>query len=367
MGKPGQIDTRADIRTTAHRAETAHAPGPDTEIPSLSPEARRRAHDASPASTGETNSSAEASWRERCARAIQPGSRAFEVIRRTLTGTYNDGFIHAGNLAYLSMLSIFPFFILADALFQLIGELEERRMIIETVVQAMPPTVQSVIAPTAENVVEARSGWLLWVGAAVGLWSVSSLIETIRDVLRRAYGTTAALPFWRYRLASAGLIIGAVVLLLFSLFAQVAIGTAQQFILARLPQLGEVVGTMGVSRVVPAFGLYASLYLLFWSLTPKEYSARRYPKWPGALVTALWWLAVTTAMPPVLRSFFSYDLVYGSLAGIMIALFFFWLVGLGLVIGAELNSALAEPERGPGSGSEGETADAQEHKKEDAA
>ncbi|MEM7702483.1 MAG: YihY/virulence factor BrkB family protein [Pseudomonadota bacterium] len=261
-------------------------------------------------------------------------------------GTFNDGFIHAGNLAYLSMLSIFPFFILAAALFQLVGEIEERRMIIETVVQAMPPTVQSVIAPTAESVIDARSGWLLWIGAAAGLWSVSSLIETIRDVLRRAYGTKAVLAFWRYRLASAGLIIAAVLLLLLSLFAQVAIGAAQQFILALLPQLGEVVTTMGASRVIPALGLFGSLYMLFWALTPTEYSGRAYPKWPGALFTAGWWLAVTTVMPPVLSTFFSYDLVYGSLAGIMIALFFFWLVGLGLVIGAELNAALAEPEHG---------------------
>ena len=47
-------------------------------------------------------------------------------------------------------------------------------------------------------------------------------------------------------------------------------------------------------------------------------------------------------MPIVLRSFFTYDLTYGSLAGIMVALFFFWLVGLGVVIGAELNAAMAE-------------------------
>jgi membrane protein len=40
--------------------------------------------------------------------------------------------------------------------------------------------------------------------------------------------------------------------------------------------------------------------------------------------------------------FFTYDLTYGSLAGVMIALFFFWLVGLGMVVGAELNAALAE-------------------------
>ncbi|MEL6706952.1 MAG: YihY/virulence factor BrkB family protein [Pseudomonadota bacterium] len=314
-------------------------------VRSLSPEARRRDRAAFLAASARAGEDP-VTWRERCLKAMTPGSRAFEVARRTLTGTYNDGFIHAGNLAYLSMLSIFPFFILAGALFQLLGELEERRMIIETVVQAMPPTVQSVIAPTAESVIDARSGWVLWIGAAAGLWSVSSLIETIRDVLRRAYGTKAVLAFWRYRLASAGLIIGAVLLLLLSLFAQVAIGTAQQFILAMLPQLGEVVGTMGASRVIPALGLFGSLYMLFWALTPMEYSSRAFPKWPGALFTAGWWLAVTTAMPPVLRSFFSYDLVYGSLAGIMIALFFFWLVGLGLVIGAELNAALAEPEDG---------------------
>ena len=216
--------------------------------------------------------------------------------------------------------------------------------VIETVIQAMPPTVQGVIEPTAQSVIDARSGWLLWFGAAAGLWSVSSLIETIRDVLRRAYGTQPVLAFWRYRLASAGLIIGAVVLLLFSLFAQVAIGTAQQFILARLPQLAEVTGTIGLSRIVPALGLFGSLYLLFWALAPVQYRGRRFPKWPGALFTTGWWLAVTIAMPPVLRRFFTYDLTYGSLAGIMVALFFFWLVGLGVVIGAELNAALAEPE-----------------------
>ncbi|WIW95960.1 hypothetical protein [Altererythrobacter rubellus] len=43
----------------------------------------------------------------------------------------------------------------------------------------------------------------------------------------------------------------------------------------------------------------------------------------------------------VLSSVFTYNLTYGSLAKIMVALFFFWLIGLGMVIGAELNAALA--------------------------
>src|SRR5690606_7756278 len=102
------------------------------------------------------------------------------------------------------------------------------------------------------------------------------------------------------------------------------------------------IGSLSLSRLVPALGLYLSLYLLFYTLTPAAYRKKRYPKWPGALLVTAWWVAVTVALPPLLRSVFSYNLTYGSLAGIMIALFFFWLVGLGMVTGAELNAALAE-------------------------
>ncbi len=275
---------------------------------------------------------------------LMPGTRAFEVAKRTAVGTYNDGFIHAGNLAYLSMLAIFPFFIVSGALFQLFGEAAERQMIIDAILLSMPPTVARVIEPVAADVIDARSGLLLWLGVGVGLWTISSLIETVRDILRRAYGTRATKAFWQYRLASTGIILGAVILLLISLFATVVISTAQQVIDARFPQLNDAVDTLRVSRIVPALGLTASLYMLFYTLTPGKYRQRRYPKWPGAVFTAAWWVAVTTALPPILRSFFSLNLTYGSLAGIVIALFFFWLVGLGLVIGAELNAALAEPE-----------------------
>lgn len=276
-------------------------------------------------------------------------ARVWQVVRRVAVGTFNDGFIHAGNLAYLSMLAIFPFFILGAAAFELIGGRENAEAIIDTVARALPPAVAAVIEPVADDVIMARSGWLLWLGAGVGLWTFSSLIETIRDILRRAYGTDSAHAFWKTRLFSAGLTLGAIVLLMLSLFAQVVIGTAQQVILAVIPQLGEVIGMLRLSRIVPALGLAGSLFVLFFTLTPSEYRKPGCPKWPGALFTALWWLGVAAALPVVLRRFFTYDLTYGSLAGSMITLLFFWLVGLGLVIGAELNAALAlkQPPEGP--------------------
>ncbi len=38
---------------------------------------------------------------------VKPGTRTFEVMKRVAVGVYSDGFIHAGNLAYLALLTVF--------------------------------------------------------------------------------------------------------------------------------------------------------------------------------------------------------------------------------------------------------------------
>jgi membrane protein len=304
-------------------------PGPP--VTDLSPEARRR--EALKHRAGLPG---------QVAHAISPGGRVRDVLQRVFVGTFNDGFIHAGNLAYMSVLALIPFFISGAAIVSLIGEEGERAATINAVLLALPPVVAETIAPVARGVIEARSGWLLWIGGLVGLWSVGSLVEPIRDILRRAYGTRATQAFWKYRLFSTGIILAAMLLLMLSLIAQILIGAAQEVIAAWLPELIDWIDSLSLSRLVPALGLYLSLYLRCYTLTPAAYRKKRYPKWPGALLVTVWWVAVTVSLPPLLRTIFSYDLTYGSLAGVMIALFFFWLVGLGMVTGAELNAALAE-------------------------
>ena len=284
-------------------------------------------------------------WREGMAEArerLGPGSRTWDVIKRVFIGAWNDGSIHAGNLAYMMIIALFPFFITAAAVFSAIGEPSQRAAAINAVLIALPPVVADVIEPVARSVIDARSGWLLWISGFFGLWTVGSLVETMRDILRRAYGTKWEHAFWRYRLASTGITLASVILILLSIIAQVIIGTVLQVIEAFLPQFNDLVGMISLSRIAPAFILYSALWLLFVSLTPGAYRGRSYRKWPGALFVTIWWIGVTTALPTVLRTFFSYDLTYGSLAGMMIALFFFYLVGLGMVVGAELNAALAE-------------------------
>lgn len=266
----------------------------------------------------------------------------WKIICRTAIRTWEDGFIHAGNLAYLSMLAIFPFFILGATLFQLVDSSLNANVLVDTVLGAMPANVIAIVEPVAHNTMAAESGWLLWVGAGVALWTISSLVESIRDIMHRAYDTCRTHGFWLSRLRSAGLILAAVLLMIGSLFVQVAISTIQQMIAAWSPELIGLLADLSLSRIISALGLFISLYLLFFTLTPACYRTRNFAKWPGAVATTVWWLAVTSAMPPLVNRAITYDLLYGSLAGIMLVLFFFWLVGLGLVMGAELNASLAQ-------------------------
>ncbi len=273
---------------------------------------------------------------------VRPGSKAFAVVKRVAIGVYSDGFIHAGNLAYLALLTLFPFFIILAALAQFFGQGPDTIRAIDSFLRTVPPSVADLVRKPITDVLAARTGSLLWLGALVGLWTVGSFIETIRDILRRAYGTGYSRAFWHYRLTSGAIIIVSVVLSLIAFSAQVFLTAAEQFINRLLPFSTGITGWIGLTRLAPLAVLAVALYALFYSLTPSKYRMSDCPKWPGAVFTALWWMSVTMALPKVLGLLGGYDLTYGGLAGTIIALFFFWLVGFGLVIGAHLNAALAE-------------------------
>lgn len=273
---------------------------------------------------------------------IGPGSKPFEVLRRVAIGVYSDGFIHAGNFAYLTLLTVFPFFIVMAAITQLIGRPDENLKAIQSMLVALPPGVAQLIQSAAQEMLQARTGPLLWFGAIVGLWTVSSFIETIRDILRRAYGTGYGRPFWHYRIAGIAITFVSVLLILFALAARLAV-TAMEEVVFRYIPAAQTVLSVELGRMSTSVAVFLGLFVIFWTLAPPEYRGRAFPKWPGALVTTLWWTGALALLPPALSLFGGYALTYGSLAGVIVALLFFWIVGFGLVIGAHLNAALANP------------------------
>jgi len=273
---------------------------------------------------------------------LKPRTTAIEVVKRVAIGVYNDGFIHAGNLAYLSILALFPFFILAAAIAHLLGQGQDAQLTVLNVLRRLPPDVAATLREPVAEVLQARQGPLLWFGAIVGLWTAASYVETIRDILRRCYGVKYCAPFWEYRLGSMLVIVAAVILLMIAFAASAALTLAHHAIIEWFPFAQNVATQLGIYRLVPAVTLFFTFYVLFYALTPSRYRKRTCRKWPGALFITLWWLGTVEILPNVLGLLGGYSLTYGSLAGVMISLIFFFVVGLGVVIGAELNAALAE-------------------------
>jgi membrane protein len=273
---------------------------------------------------------------------LKPRLTAWEVVKRIAIGVYNDGFIHAGNLAYLSIVALFPFFIVAAAVAHLLGQSQDAMLTVTNVLRRLPPDVATTLNEPIHEVLTVRTGTLLWLGAIVGLWTATSFVETIRDILRRAYGVKFCAPFWEYRLGSMLVIIGAVLLLMIAFAASAALTFAHHLIISWFPFAQGLATTLGISRLLPAATLFFTFYVLFLALTPSRYRKHGCIKWPGALLITVWWLVTVEILPDVLSLFGGYSRTYGSLAGVMITLIFFFVVGIGVVVGAELNAALAE-------------------------
>jgi membrane protein len=279
-------------------------------------------------------------WR----RLLLRNRRVLVVVRDTIVGVWADGFTHAGNLAYLSLLTLFPFFIVLATVAGSLGRTDDGMRVISAFMRALPPNVAALVSKPISDVIGVRaSGGLLTFGIVVTLWTVSGFVETIRAIIHDAYqaGTTA--PIWRKRLGSVLLVFAAVMLLLLAFAVQVVLTGAEAFVARLMPfALEGAPGQLAVGRILPALALFGALYLIFFAMTPRRYRLLGCPLWPGALATTCVWVGTTMGMPRVLAMFSNYTLTYGSLAGVIVTLLFFYIVGLGVVAGAQLNAALAK-------------------------
>jgi membrane protein len=261
------------------------------------------------------------------------------ILVDTVSGTFEHGFTHAGNLAYLSLVTLFPFFILLASIAGRLGRTADGLAAVNSFLDALPQGVEDIVAPAIRDVLAApATGGVVTFGALVALWTTSGVLVTLRSIVQQAYDTPSEMPFWRWRLIGIAEVLGLVIILLLAFAAQVLVTGAETFVYRLMPMAAEVFPALGLQRIVPAGLLFLALWALFSLLCPRIF--RVAPTWPGALVTAAAWTMTTLALPRALTLFNDYALTYGSLAGVIIALLYFYIIGLGLVLGAQLNAAV---------------------------
>lgn len=267
-------------------------------------------------------------------------NRARRIVSGMVGGFWeDDGFILSGHLAYLSLLAVFPFFIFIVWLAGRFGRTAEGVAAISAFLESVPVSVASALRDPITQVTGQQSQGLLTIGILVALWTAGSVIETIRVVIHKAYNVPTGRPFWQYRLQSFILVIGSAVILLGAMSAQFALAGLDELLTHRLPAAGHMVTAFGHLRQwMTPVALFLALIGLHRALTPRRVEPAQH--WPGALFTAIAWIAIATALPQVLSHFSTYDITYGSLAGVMITLLFFYLIGAAFVLGSQLNAAI---------------------------
>lgn len=267
----------------------------------------------------------------------------------------------AAEVAFFGVLSLFP------GLLAVAGALGSLEVIVggdlalkgqRTVVDFLSRTLTERASPTVDAVqalFEGKSTGLLTVGAVVLLLSLSRGFAAAIRALDVSYGVAETRSWVRTRLLALGLALGTVIVSAIMIAVIVIgplLGTGQAF--ADWLGLGETFPrVLGLLRLPLAFAVQVAWAATLYHLAPSRRSPWRWDL-PGALLTGLLWLGISVGFRTYLALAATGNPVFGVLGGGLILLVWIWLLSLALLIGGELNGALArrarllDPERARG-------------------
>ena len=251
----------------------------------------------------------------------------------------HDGLVHAGNMAFLGMLSFFPFLIFIVALSGFLGQTQYGQDAIAFVLANLPGEVADVITKPIAGILKHTSGEILTISVIFALFTASSGVDAARSAVTAAFGGGVYRPkMWRARLESLAIVVvGAGFTLLgmaLLVFAPALLSAIETYV--ALPEEAEGLWKLLRYGLGPASILIA-LYGMYFVLAPRSHFERLI-YFPGTLVVLVVWLITAAGFSTFLSYAGNFDVTYGGLAGVLIAQIFFFVVSLGFILGAELNA-----------------------------
>jgi membrane protein len=252
-----------------------------------------------------------------------------------------EGLELSGYIAFTAFFSLFPFLIFLAALAGFLGDRETADDFNAAMFDFMPPDVAETLAPAVREVIGSRQGGLLTIGILTTLWFASNGIEALRTGLNRAYGVSEERAMWRLRMQSVAVVIAGGFIIFFLSLA-VLLGPLIWRVLG--PAIDDVLATelvfVSVRYLVATFLLWGALMLLHrWLPNTKQAYSRVLP---GVCVSTVLWLVVASLFSWYIGHLADYSAFYGSLGGVAITLFFFYISAIIFIFGAELNAVWRE-------------------------
>ena len=231
--------------------------------------------------------------------------------------------------ALLTLISIASFFPIDNLIGQVTDQLG----------RVAPPEALKIITDQIAEISKSGHGGVLTFAFLLTIWSSSGAMVSIISTLNAAYDITEGRPIWKVRLVATGLTVGMAFFILISI-ALVLVGPTAAEHLANTLHLGAAFKwTWWVLQWPVILTLVATGIGLVYYFAP---DAEQDWVWitPGSIIATLLWVVASLALKLYIAYFGSYNETYGTLAGFIVLLTWFYISGLAILVGAELNAEI---------------------------
>ena len=268
------------------------------------------------------------------------------VLKRTAKSFVNDDLVsRAAELGFYFLFSLFPMLICASALLGLAARSAPGIYdhLLHYLAVWVPPSAYQLVINTFNETAQASTGGKITFGLLVSLWSASMGFSAIQDTINLVYKVRETRPYWKAHGAAILVTILLALIATANLAALLAGGflarKAYHAIWHRTLRIAVVSGIHLVTWII-AFGLLMLIFSTIYYYAPCLKT--KCWRWltPGAAFGIITWMLASLGFRVYLHFFDSYSVTYGSLGAVMVLLMWFYITGLTLLAGAELNSEI---------------------------
>lgn len=272
------------------------------------------------------------------------GLTVTELGRRLWRESQEDELLgRAAQLSYYALLALFPALIFLTALMGLFSVQSFMPELMSYLRNVLPADALSMVERFLTQVAEGSGVNIVSLGALGALWASSSGVTAIMDALNVVFDVKEdRRPFWRVRLTAILLTVGLAGFVIVSLALVLYGPTIGQWVADLLGFGVPFVWMWNVLQWPIIAGLMLVVVAAIYHICPD----RRYKRWrlvtPGSLFSVLMWLVVSLGFKAYVDNFGDYNKVYGSIAGVIVLMLWFYWSGLVLLLGGEINAGIEE-------------------------
>lgn len=265
---------------------------------------------------------------------------------RGVVGFYtSENLTHAASISYYALLSLFPFSMLALAILgSLTAEESDRSAVLNFVLRYFPRQFDFI---TIQLDAFRSSTTTLGLAGSLGLiWGALGFFGAITTAVNHAWRVEKARSFWKHRLFSflmlivAGSVLIAALLLV---WASQLVGAS--WFAAVLEQFPGLVVLRGFAVRNATTAMFIVVVGLVFYYVPNA-NVRFRDVWIGAFFTGLLWKGALYGFSWYMRDMTRFTRVNGSIAAVVIFLFWVYIQAVILLYGVEFTAAFARLRRG---------------------